>query len=82
MDHLSLLTNIYLLIRVLLSLDLHSQDNQSAYQEELLVTPLTSGDWGLDLTLETHLDKCSILLQVQNPYVLLFVHIKHVIYKE
>ncbi|KAM3877684.1 LOW QUALITY PROTEIN: RIPOR family member 3 [Diretmus argenteus] len=45
------------------SLGLLSQDSPSASEEELVVTPLTSGIWSLDQTLETHLDVCSILLQ-------------------
>uniref|UniRef100_A0AAX7V142 FAM65 N-terminal domain-containing protein n=1 Tax=Astatotilapia calliptera TaxID=8154 RepID=A0AAX7V142_ASTCA len=43
-----------------------SQGSQSASEEELVITPLTSGNWGLDQALETHLDICCILLQVQN----------------
>ncbi|XP_054473540.1 RIPOR family member 3 [Anoplopoma fimbria] len=38
--------------------------DQSAAEEELVVTPLTSGNWGLDQALETHLDTCCILLQM------------------
>uniref|UniRef100_A0A3Q4HL44 RIPOR family member 3 n=1 Tax=Neolamprologus brichardi TaxID=32507 RepID=A0A3Q4HL44_NEOBR len=49
-----------------------SQGSQSASEEELVITPLTSGNWGLDHALETHLDICCILLQVQNLYSLLF----------
>ncbi|XP_078139727.1 RIPOR family member 3 [Centroberyx gerrardi] len=45
------------------SLGLLSQDSQSASEEELVIAPLTSGNWGLDQALETHLDICSILLQ-------------------
>ncbi|XP_034064619.1 LOW QUALITY PROTEIN: RIPOR family member 3 [Gymnodraco acuticeps] len=36
---------------------------QSTSEEELVVTPLTSGNWGLDQALESHLDMCCILLQ-------------------
>lgn len=46
------------------SLGLLSQDSQSASEEELVITPLTSGNWGLDQALETHLDICGILLQM------------------
>ncbi|KAM9408463.1 RIPOR family member 3 isoform 2-T4 [Pholidichthys leucotaenia] len=46
------------------SLGLLSQSSQSASEEELVVTPLTSGNWDLDQALETHLDICSILLQM------------------
>ncbi|KAG7494880.1 hypothetical protein JOB18_039351 [Solea senegalensis] len=46
------------------SLGLLSRDNQSASEEELIITPLTSGNWGLDQALETHLDICLILLQM------------------
>ncbi|XP_040014948.1 RIPOR family member 3 isoform X2 [Xiphias gladius] len=46
------------------SLGLFSQDSQSASEEELVITPLTSGNWGLDQALETHLDICFILLQM------------------
>uniref|UniRef100_A0A3Q3KHD9 FAM65 N-terminal domain-containing protein n=1 Tax=Monopterus albus TaxID=43700 RepID=A0A3Q3KHD9_MONAL len=49
------------------SLGLLSQHSQSASEEELVITPLTSGNWGLDQALETHLDICCILLQVQYP---------------
>ncbi|XP_071396067.1 RIPOR family member 3, partial [Centroberyx affinis] len=45
------------------SLGLFSHDSQSASEEELVIAPLTSGNWGLDQALETHLDICSILLQ-------------------
>ncbi|XP_040888946.1 RIPOR family member 3 isoform X2 [Toxotes jaculatrix] len=45
------------------SLGLLSQDSQSASEEELVIAPLTSGNWGLDQALETHLDICIILLQ-------------------
>lgn len=41
-----------------------SQGSQSASEEELVITPLTSGNWGLDQALETHLDICCILLQM------------------
>ncbi|KAM4740352.1 RIPOR family member 3 isoform 2-T3 [Anableps anableps] len=41
-----------------------SKDGQSASEEELVVAPLTSGNWGLDRALETHLDICCILLQM------------------
>lgn len=47
------------------SLGLLSHNSQSASEEELVIIPLTSGNWGLDQTLETHLDICCILLQVQ-----------------
>uniref|UniRef100_A0A3Q3R829 FAM65 N-terminal domain-containing protein n=1 Tax=Monopterus albus TaxID=43700 RepID=A0A3Q3R829_MONAL len=46
------------------SLGLLSQHSQSASEEELVITPLTSGNWGLDQALETHLDICCILLQM------------------
>ncbi|XP_041837058.1 RIPOR family member 3 isoform X2 [Melanotaenia boesemani] len=46
------------------SLGLLSQDSQSASEEELVFAPLTSGNWGLDQALETHLDICCILLQM------------------
>ncbi|XP_067362156.1 RIPOR family member 3 isoform X2 [Channa argus] len=46
------------------SLGLLSQHSQSASEEELLIAPLTSGNWGLDQALETHLDICCILLQM------------------
>ncbi|XP_068450502.1 RIPOR family member 3 isoform X1 [Clinocottus analis] len=36
---------------------------QSPSEEELVITTLTSGNWGLDQALETHLDTCCILLQ-------------------
>ncbi|XP_053724156.1 RIPOR family member 3-like isoform X1 [Synchiropus splendidus] len=45
------------------SLGLISQNSQSASEEELLVAPLTTGNWRLDQTLETHLDLCCILLK-------------------
>ncbi|KAM9813459.1 RIPOR family member 3 [Neosynchiropus ocellatus] len=45
------------------SLGLLSQNSQSASEEELLVAPLTTGNWSLDQTLETHLDLCCILLK-------------------
>uniref|UniRef100_A0A1A7ZNT3 Family with sequence similarity 65, member C n=1 Tax=Nothobranchius furzeri TaxID=105023 RepID=A0A1A7ZNT3_NOTFU len=45
------------------SLGLLSKDSQSASEEELVIAPLTSGNWGLDQALETHLDICCILLQ-------------------
>ncbi|XP_013870796.1 RIPOR family member 3 [Austrofundulus limnaeus] len=44
------------------SLRLLSTDSQS--EEELLVAPLTSGNWSLDQALETHLDLCCLLLQM------------------
>lgn len=47
------------------SLGLLSQQSQSASEEELVIAPLTSGNWSLDQALETHLDICCILLQVQ-----------------
>uniref|UniRef100_A0A3Q0RJH6 RIPOR family member 3 n=1 Tax=Amphilophus citrinellus TaxID=61819 RepID=A0A3Q0RJH6_AMPCI len=40
-----------------------SEGSQSASEEELVITPLTSGNWGLDQALETHLDICCILLR-------------------
>ncbi|XP_046880513.1 RIPOR family member 3 isoform X3 [Hypomesus transpacificus] len=43
------------------SLGLQSHESQSA--EELGVVPLTSGNWSLDQTLETHLDICTVLLE-------------------
>ena len=43
-----------------------SHHSQSASEEELAIAPLTSGNWGLDQALETHLDICLILLQVQD----------------
>nr|XP_046240994.1 RIPOR family member 3 isoform X2 [Scatophagus argus] len=46
------------------SLGIFSQNSQSASEEELVITPLTSGNWGLDQALETHLDICCILLQM------------------
>ncbi|XP_044069271.1 RIPOR family member 3 isoform X2 [Siniperca chuatsi] len=46
------------------SLALLSQNSQSASEEELVIAPLTSGNWGLDQALETHLDICCILLQM------------------
>uniref|UniRef100_A0A3Q1GDZ2 RIPOR family member 3 n=1 Tax=Acanthochromis polyacanthus TaxID=80966 RepID=A0A3Q1GDZ2_9TELE len=46
------------------SLGLLSQDSQSASEEDLVIAPLTSGNWGLDQALETHLDICCILLQM------------------
>ncbi|XP_029906465.1 RIPOR family member 3 isoform X2 [Myripristis murdjan] len=48
------------------SLGLLSQDSQSASEDELAISPLTSGNWSLDQALETHLDICSILLQAIN----------------
>uniref|UniRef100_A0A8C4HMY8 RIPOR family member 3 n=1 Tax=Dicentrarchus labrax TaxID=13489 RepID=A0A8C4HMY8_DICLA len=47
------------------SLGLFSQNSQSASEEELVIAPLTSGNWGLDQAIETHLDICCILLQVK-----------------
>ncbi|XP_042349870.1 RIPOR family member 3 [Plectropomus leopardus] len=41
-----------------------SQYSQSTSEEELVISPLTSGNWGLDQALETHLDICCILLQM------------------
>ncbi|XP_030276378.1 RIPOR family member 3 isoform X2 [Sparus aurata] len=38
--------------------------SQLAAEEELVIAPLTSGNWGLDQALETHLDLCCILLQL------------------
>ncbi|MEQ2216433.1 hypothetical protein XENOCAPTIV_016093 [Xenoophorus captivus] len=46
------------------SLGLLSKDSQSASEEELVIAPLTSGNWGLDQALETHLDICCILQEV------------------
>ncbi|XP_069387791.1 RIPOR family member 3 isoform X2 [Paralichthys olivaceus] len=46
------------------SLGLLSHHSQSASEEELVIAPLTSGNWGLDQALETHLDICLILLQL------------------
>ncbi|XP_070699809.1 RIPOR family member 3 isoform X2 [Pempheris klunzingeri] len=40
-----------------------SHNSQSASEEELVIAPLTSGNWSLDQALETHLDICCILLQ-------------------
>uniref|UniRef100_A0A8C9YA77 RIPOR family member 3 n=1 Tax=Sander lucioperca TaxID=283035 RepID=A0A8C9YA77_SANLU len=58
------------------SLGLLSQNSQSTSEEELVITPLTSGNWGVDQALETHLDICCILLQVQ--YVSMsYVHMNH-----
>ncbi|XP_075938161.1 RIPOR family member 3 isoform X6 [Anarhichas minor] len=37
---------------------------QSTPEEESFIAPLTSGNWGLDQALETHLDSCCILLQM------------------
>uniref|UniRef100_A0A7N8XDQ9 RIPOR family member 3 n=1 Tax=Mastacembelus armatus TaxID=205130 RepID=A0A7N8XDQ9_9TELE len=45
------------------SLGILSQHSQSASEEDLVIVPLTSGNWGLDQALETHLDICYILLQ-------------------
>uniref|UniRef100_A0A667Y3L9 RIPOR family member 3 n=1 Tax=Myripristis murdjan TaxID=586833 RepID=A0A667Y3L9_9TELE len=69
------ITHIYLFISnrissfqqsTLRSLGLLSQDSQSASEDELAISPLTSGNWSLDQALETHLDICSILLQAIN----------------
>ncbi|XP_023248862.1 RIPOR family member 3 [Seriola lalandi dorsalis] len=46
------------------SLGLFSQNSQSASEEELVFIPLTSGNWGFDQALETHLDICLLLLQM------------------
>ncbi|XP_026162551.1 RIPOR family member 3 isoform X2 [Mastacembelus armatus] len=46
------------------SLGILSQHSQSASEEDLVIVPLTSGNWGLDQALETHLDICYILLQM------------------
>ncbi|KAM9362300.1 RIPOR family member 3 [Symphorus nematophorus] len=46
------------------SLGLLSQNSQSASEEELVIAPLTSGNWGVDQALETHLDICLSLLQM------------------
>lgn len=43
----------------------HLANNMHSSVNELPVAPLTSGNWGLDRTLEVHLDICCILLQVQ-----------------
>ncbi|KAM6927302.1 RIPOR family member 3 [Xenentodon cancila] len=45
------------------SLGLLPQDNQAS-EEEPVIVPLSSGNWGLDQALETHLDICCILLQM------------------
>ncbi|KAL7408505.1 hypothetical protein ABVT39_024507 [Epinephelus coioides] len=41
-----------------------SKNSQSTSEEELVISPLTSGDFGVDQALETHLDICCILLQM------------------
>uniref|UniRef100_UPI0037E953C7 RIPOR family member 3 n=1 Tax=Semicossyphus pulcher TaxID=241346 RepID=UPI0037E953C7 len=46
------------------SLGLLATRSQSASEEELVIAPLTSGNWGLDQAIETHLDICCILLQM------------------
>ncbi|XP_043977707.1 RIPOR family member 3 [Gambusia affinis] len=46
------------------SLGLLSAGSQSGSEDDLVITPLTSGNWGLDQALETHLDICCILLQM------------------
>lgn len=46
------------------SLGILSTNSQSASEEELVITPLTSGNWSLDQALETHLDTCCLLLQM------------------
>ncbi|MEQ2287578.1 hypothetical protein AMECASPLE_014040 [Ameca splendens] len=46
------------------SLGLLSKDSQSASEKELVIAPLTSGNWGLDQALETHLDICCILQEM------------------
>ncbi|KAM8755923.1 RIPOR family member 3 isoform 1-T2 [Acanthopagrus schlegelii] len=38
--------------------------SQLTAEEELVIAPLTSGNWGLDQALEMHLDICCILLQL------------------
>lgn len=43
-----------------------SNTSLPVFKKELVITPLSSGNWDLDHTLETHLDTCCILLQVQN----------------
>ncbi|KAG7236855.1 hypothetical protein INR49_000159 [Caranx melampygus] len=50
-------------LRSLSAVGLCSHDSQSASEEELVIAPLTSGNWGLDQAIETHLDICLILLQ-------------------
>ena len=55
--------------------------SQLTAEEELVIAPLTSGNWGLDQALETHLDICCILLQVQSVSLACrepFVHINNV----
>ena len=48
-----------------------SHSSQSASEEEQLpVAPLTSGNWSLDQALETHLDICSILLEVETHHTI------------
>ncbi|CAJ1050869.1 RIPOR family member 3 isoform X1 [Xyrichtys novacula] len=46
------------------SLGILSTNSQSASEEELVIAPLTSGNWGLDQAMETHLDMCCMLLQM------------------
>ncbi|XP_017160072.1 RIPOR family member 3 isoform X1 [Poecilia reticulata] len=46
------------------SLGLLSAGSQSDSEGELVLAPLTSGNWGLDQALETHLDICCILLHM------------------
>ncbi|XP_074523575.1 RIPOR family member 3 [Halichoeres trimaculatus] len=46
------------------SLGILSTNSQSASEEELVIAPLTSGNWSLDQALETHLDTCCLLLQM------------------
>ncbi|XP_027859947.1 RIPOR family member 3 isoform X1 [Xiphophorus couchianus] len=46
------------------SLGLLSAGSQSDSEDELVIAPLTSGNWGLDQALETHLDICCVLLQM------------------
>lgn len=43
-----------------------SNTSLPVFKKELVINPLSSGNWDLDHTLETHLDTCCILLQVQN----------------
>ncbi|XP_059184987.1 RIPOR family member 3 [Centropristis striata] len=45
------------------SLGLLNLNSQTVSEEELVITPLTTGNWGLDQALETHLDICCLLLQ-------------------
>uniref|UniRef100_A0A3B5KR23 FAM65 N-terminal domain-containing protein n=1 Tax=Xiphophorus couchianus TaxID=32473 RepID=A0A3B5KR23_9TELE len=51
------------------SLGLLSAGSQSDSEDELVIAPLTSGNWGLDQALETHLDICCVLLRLKSPYL-------------